>query len=494
MTTITAPRPVVTRPGGSVSTVVACVVVPALSLALALVDPRLRHWFLVPVTVCGVLIGIDVVDWLRRRRDVLDPRAVIGLLGLHFFYLAPILHVLLDYWMREADPVSGWPTALGAMATLNAAGLALYRVVVSVGAGRPRRERAGELKLRVFYQVGILAAGIGVAAFAGELVMFGGWEGFLTTMAGDREALAGWGWMLIVAESFPLLAFAVVTVRWRRTLARRPVVVLLLWLSFALAQFVVSGVRGSRNNTVWPVLVGLLLIHYLVLRVSRRTLVAFALGFVVFMYAYGLYKGAGAQVLDIARGDRTVAEVSDRTGRDVPTMLLGDLGRADVQALVLDRIRAGQAAPALGSTYLSAPAFAIPQWLLPHPPAGKVEVGTDAIYGSGAYDAGLRSSRVYGITGEAVLNFGLLGGLLSFAVFGLVVRFAGRYCASAWSATSLVPKLLAPSVTVIAISALSWDADNLTWFVLKHVLPLAAVLLLSVARRPDRTDRKEPIP
>ncbi|MDQ7905747.1 hypothetical protein RB614_14605 [Phytohabitans sp. ZYX-F-186] len=466
------------------SAALSATVVPAASLVLAVVDPRLGHWFLVPVTVCGVLVGVDVVDWLRRRRDVLDPQALVGLLGLHFFYLAPILHVLCDYWMRESFPAGDWRDALGAMALLNAAGLAVYRAVLAV---RPRRgTRAMLLRQGTFYAAGLAAVAVGVGAFAVEVALLGGWQGFVSTMTGNRADLEGLGWVLIVAESFPLVAFALVTFRWREVLARHPALVPLLLLVFAAAQFVVSGARGSRNNTVWPVLAGLILVHYLVRQVRRRTLVGFALVFVTFMYAYGLYKGAGTQVLDIARGQRTVAEISDRTGRDLPTMLLGDLARADVQALVLERIRTGQAAPAMGATYLTAPAFAVPQWLAPDPPPGKVEAGTDAIFGSGAYEAGLRSSRVYGITGEAVLNFGPLGGLLSFALFGLVVRAARRFCTAARSSPDLARRLLAPSVTVIAISALSWDADNLVWFCLKHVMPLAAVVLVAVGGGRER--------
>src|ERR1700741_1942146 len=54
------------------------------------------HWFLLPVLFCGVLIGCDAADWFRGRLNLFDPAGIIGLLGLHFFFLAPLLHVILE--------------------------------------------------------------------------------------------------------------------------------------------------------------------------------------------------------------------------------------------------------------------------------------------------------------------------------------------------------------------------------------------------------------
>src|ERR1700723_1762590 len=32
------------------------------------------HWFVIPAMVCGVLIGVDVIRWLRGRLDFFDPK------------------------------------------------------------------------------------------------------------------------------------------------------------------------------------------------------------------------------------------------------------------------------------------------------------------------------------------------------------------------------------------------------------------------------------
>jgi hypothetical protein len=86
------------------------------------------HWFVLPVLCCGILISKEAVDWIRGRQDLFDPVGIIGLLGFHFFFLAPLLHVHLDYWLEYVvlpPDMRGW---LGKMAMINVIGLLLYRV------------------------------------------------------------------------------------------------------------------------------------------------------------------------------------------------------------------------------------------------------------------------------------------------------------------------------------------------------------------------------
>ena len=90
---------------------------------------QVRHWFVVPVWLCGVVIGTDAVNWFRRRMDVYDPCGLIGLLGFYFFFLAPLLHPYLDWWMLYVTPPQEWRDWLGWMALINFVGLFVYRAV-----------------------------------------------------------------------------------------------------------------------------------------------------------------------------------------------------------------------------------------------------------------------------------------------------------------------------------------------------------------------------
>ena len=104
---------------------------------------QLLHWFVIPVLFCGILIVIDAVDWFRGQLDIFDPVGIIGLIGFHFFFLAPLIHVYWDYWMRLVIPPPNWRDWLGGMAFLNFLGLLAYRVSrnVSVGSEQERLRR-----------------------------------------------------------------------------------------------------------------------------------------------------------------------------------------------------------------------------------------------------------------------------------------------------------------------------------------------------------------
>ncbi|MEV1289622.1 hypothetical protein [Micromonospora sp. NPDC049679] len=457
----------------------------AASAVLALIDPRLRHWSIVPVTICGVLMGVDVIGWVRRRYDIFDPQALLALFGFHFFYLAPVLHVMLQYWARDVAPPPDWQEALGAMACVNAVGLCIYRLLLlSRTAPRVPRGPALTVNTRIFVRFGLWLSAVAVCAFGALVMLLDGPAEYLMVVTQDRSQLAGLGWLIVIAESFPLLLFTVVVVRWRERLAAQPAAVYLLLLGLIVMQFAAGGLRGSRSDTVWPVLLGLILVHLLVFTVSRRALLVCGLVAGVFMYLGGLYKAVGTEVIDIARGARDVGQVSTQTGRDVPNLLLGDLGRADVQALVLYRQRQGQAEPGYGITYVGDLSFLVPRAMLPERPRNKTAVGTDMLYGTGAFDNGRRSSRVFGLAGEAILNFGPLGGVVSFLFLGLVVRFARRHYERARRSPHLPRKLLAPGLCVGLLLFLGSDLDNVAWFTLKQVVPAAIVLCAALTRVP----------
>jgi hypothetical protein len=313
-------------------------------------------------------------------------------------------------------------------------------------------------------------------------------------MTRDRDALVGMGWMLIIAESFPLTVFMLVVVHWRRELAGRPGLLAALLVGLALVQFLVAGLRGSRSSTVWPVLLGLIMVHLIVTRIPRKTLVACGAVFVVFMYVYGFYKDAGVEVIDLARGSRTVQEISSETGRDLPGIVLGDLGRADIQALVLDRLNRGYGEPAYGLTYVAAGTLLVPHAVLPvvDRPLGKVYYGTMVMYGPGVYDSesGRWSSRVYGLSGEAMLNFGPIGAVASFLPLGLLMRRARRTYLRARQRPGLTAKLLTPALGIATVLLLSSDLDNIVFFLVQRFMPVAVVVFLALAPHP----RSQPSP
>jgi hypothetical protein len=166
-------------------------------------------------------------------------------------------------------------------------------------------------------------------------------------------------------------------------------------------------------------------------------------------------------------------------------VLLADLARADVQAFLAYRLleTPGVYTPAWGRSYLGDASILVPSRLWPDRPPPKVRYGTDALYGDGSYVTGQQvASRVYGISGEAMLNVGVAGGVAAYAVLGLLVRLVRAFGARL---TRGDPRLLLyPLLVCLCCVTLVGDLDNVLFFLVKFgLVPFAVVGLSSMRER-----------
>lgn len=492
---LTRPSPIVVWKQGdeAASWVISTFLMVAVSATAGLLVDPLWHWLLLPVTVSGILIGVDAVSWVRKRLDLFSPQALVGIFGVHFFYIAPVLSVAWGFWPKYVPPAQDWRASVGVLASVNVLGLLLYRLVLTRRRGEPPRRRQLVVDERTFHTFAQLAVLVSLSMFVVVVLRLGGPSGYLERANAETEALAGMGYLFLLAEAWPLMLFAMLVLKHRKHLRDHRLQLALLILIFVGVQFVVGGLRGSRSNTVWPTLIAIGMVHLLVVRIRRRTLVAGALVMVGFMWLYGFYKAVGTESFNILTGQASVTTLSDQTGRNFQFLLLEDFGRVGTQALVVDRIEHGTEL-AKGETYLGDATLLVPSWLVPEPPRGKVEVGSDALYGMGSFDGGVRSTRIYGLTGEAMLNGGVLAGALVMGLFGFYVRFANSLYHRARSAGTLdrglvgAAHFMAPAIGISAVLVLGNDFDNLIWFFAKQILPLATVVWL--ARKPSSVSAK----
>jgi hypothetical protein len=193
------------------------------------------------------------------------------------------------------------------------------------------------------------------------------------------------------------------------------------------------------------------------------------------MYLYGFYKDFGSQAVNVASsiGAETVAV--SKGHRDFLGMLLGDLGRSDVQAILVKRSVDSALDLAWGRTYLGAVAILIPRELWPDRPPAKTKELTEAEYGKGTYSPGIFvTSHVAGLAGEAVLNVGIIGIPLIFGLFGLLVGKAEAFYRAIGQRDSRL--LLMPWVSVLTCMALASDSDNDVFSVIKFLaIPIIVV-------------------
>jgi hypothetical protein len=451
----------------------------AVALSFSCLSENCQHWFIIPVFVCGVLIGIDAIEWWRGQIDVFDPKGILGLFGLHFFFLAPLLHVYLESFMWEVDPPPDWRPWLGWMAMLNALGLVVYRFVVSRMGRRqlsasPRR-RIWKPRTKVLMTLLISAIVLGTIFQGLIYAVFGGISGYIAAYERREADFLGVSWVMMLAGRVPLLSLIAVTLygRSRRWEFSWPTVGVLLAV-FAVAQIIFGGLRGERSDIIYALFWAVGIVHYCIRPVPKKIIFA-GLGFLVaFMYVYSFYKFAGANGMrDFAESSHLRAAVEEHSHFSVAESALGDLGRADVQAFTLYRISHPDSdySYALGRTYLGALGLIVPGPLWRDRPPSKVKEGWDVLFGARAYEREFGTTafsdhpintRLFGLAGETMLNFGPLLVPLSFVVLGFAVGWIRRRIGD-WRFGDL-RILLAPFLTVICLLILTADSDNLLYY------------------------------
>jgi hypothetical protein len=461
-----------------------CVATAALCMVF---EPECRHWFIIPILFCAALISGDAIDWLTGRCGLLDPRGVLGCYGLYFFFLAPILHVLTDWWMPYITPIDDWRPWLGVTAILNCIGLLIYRMVSQRAREyRPRTHRVWILQEQRFWVLLIFISAISLVAEIYIYVKLGGVAGevdtYMQSLTTHQDPLAGMGWLLVVGESFPALMMLGLIVLLRRN--RKPPKVLALacmLMVFMGVQLMFGGFRGSRANTVWSVVWAIGALHMTVRPLSRRFIFAGGLVLVAFTYIAGFYKEAGASALDAFQGAESFSVMSQKTHRTTAGMILGDFGRADVQAYAVYRMLNFPAENRLawGQTYLGDACLMIPQALWPDRLPGKSKWTAELEYGIGAAEY-QRSSRIFGLLGEATLNFGPWLAPFSFALLALLVTRVQKWMREIDRQDCRI--MLLPFAVLLCIQVLVFDLDNLIWIVVKFAAIPTMILALSSVR------------
>lgn len=457
-----------------------CVVVVGVFL---LASPRCQHWFVLPVALGGFLMAVDAIDWIRGRLDVFDPVGIIGLLGVHFFFLAPLLQVYWGAEMTHVKPPPDWRPWLGWMAVLNVLGLLAYRLIRGKAARVRSRHRVRHWRLDRRKFGPIVASGLLISGVL-QLVVYqqhGGLMGYIAAFEA-REGFTGQGWIFMVSESFPILALMVFAVYARdRPRARSWMVLGLALLLFLCLKLLFGGLRGSRSNTVWGLFWAVGILHLWVRPVPKKVISLGVIFLIAFMYFYSFYKAAGREALKAFESSEARTELEQETHRGPERLLIGDLSRCDVQAYLLYRLSSPQSDYQLGwgRTYLGAAAILIPRQWWPDRPPGKVKEGTEALWGEGTYDPPYRvASRVYGLAGEAMLNFGPFLVPFAFLLLGGLVRFIRRVVARLGPGDSRW--LLVPLLVNLCFVVLASDSDNVLFFLIKNgVVPILIITLSS---------------
>jgi hypothetical protein len=446
-----------------------------LIIGYIIADLYLFHWFVIPIYFCGVLMSIDAIHWIRGKMDTFDPRGLVGLFGCNFFVLSPILAVYyrVDH-VGEVflDDFRPW---MGGMAILNLFGIMTYLIVERKISLKPKTikkfwseniARSSLILPLALFIIGLChiyytAKGGGISAYMAKKTY------------GDRGALAGTvglGPLFVIGRALPIMLLITITA-WFRKSGRKAGIVLvgITIFTFLVAQFLIVGFTGSRSSTMWALFWAAGIIHFFWRPIPVKLVIISMVPLLLFLYLYGFYKELGTKTFDLFTGRTSLESLEYETKRTFARVLVGDMGRSDVQAAILSIVTNPNRDYDFyyGKTYLTSAVSMIPRRIWPSKPddAGKVIAGTDMFYGKGSYQSerslyvlGKRSTHIYGLAGEAMLNFGVWGVIPAFAVWGYIVGTIRRRILN--YSPGDMRLLIVPFWVLISFFLLIQDLDN----------------------------------
>jgi hypothetical protein len=205
------------------------------------------------------------------------------------------------------------------------------------------------------------------------------------------------------------------------------------------------------------------------------------------MYAYAFTKPSTKGTASDRAVQADQQPRRERSERSVQTVILGDLGRADVQAMILRRLDAPIEPYDLrdGETYVGDVVSLVPRIFgVDKTGIGKREAGTELLYGRQIVRDGFLVGYIYGLGGEWMLNFPELTVPVAFFLFALACVLAFRFVDRL--SIDDVRRTLIPVVSVLVVIGLGSDFDNTLDAALRYGAVPFLVLLFGSRRASAR--------
>lgn len=468
----------------TVSLIIAVFLCTCIIIIFMLLSDEFFHWFIIPTYLCGILITIDAVNWMRGKINLLDPIGFIGIFGFHFFFLAPLLQV---YWDFDIPYINNnpddWRKWVGYLEILNLVGLILYistrTYFFNKIMSKNKEQKYYGIDSKKFTYVTIIFLFITFSLQTFIYIKYRGISGYIQTYTEGGEGFAGMGWLFMISESFPILLLFLIAYKNNINNKRTTYIyITFLFIALFILRLYFGGLRGSRSNTLWVLIWGAGIVHLWIKPLSRRYIYLGMIFLLLFIYVYGIYKGAHERIAEVLKGNVTISELADEHNRDMETVLLGDLARTNIQSYIIYRQIEFQNEYRLsyGRSYLGDLSILIPKSIWPNRPPSKVKEGTEIIKGTGSYTPnGYVSSRIHGLLGEFMLNFGYYFSSLTFIIFSYFVAKVRSFL-YLWNSND-IRTLLYPFLLISTFLLLVQDLDNFIFGIVKNFsIPLLIVL------------------
>lgn len=443
-------------------------------------------WFMLPISLCG-LIAITEISSLvkaRKRENGRLPLVFYFYCTIFFAtYLAPITHFAINFWLMANNSLvlpDRWEPWVLIIGILNFIGLLFFKVVYHFFLNKQHRNIKLFLPTRKnnrYFYIYLMA----VVSFFFQIFIYaklGGVSGYINTYETRTEdkGFSGFGILFIISEFFPIILIFLYYIKAQHnaTFRSSKVVFTFLFILFVACMFF-GGLRGSRSNTILTLLHACMLIHFFLRKFSIKEMVVGTVFLMTFMYIYKFYKQGGSEAVK-AYAEGTVDTQDDKYDFNMYQLLLNDFARGDIQPYLIYRYENCTYEPKYGLTYLGGVLHYFPSAVLDYKGPTKKTAATELLYGRKGESLGWFSTRIYGMLGEYILNFGYWTAFLVYVPLGIFLAFLDRWVASLQRED--VRNFMIPLLIILIIMLFSADLDNLVFFFMKRIFLVLVMIKL----------------
>lgn len=237
-----------------------------------------------------------------------------------------------------------------------------------------------------------------------------------------------------------------------------------IFLIICFLSLLLSGTRGSRVSILIQISSFLILYSVFFKKIKFKLLITIFLFAFIFNFYFSIYKYSGIEGLEnyIIYGDRTSFVEKNNSWQSV---ILHDLGRSDIQAIVYNSYLNGNFNPNYyPDSYINALTMIVPKFIYDFDKVSfsKNELGYSAQYGTEPMK-GYSSTRIYGFAAESFMNFSWIGLLIYSISFGIVLRFV----ISLANNKSVLINLFSPFLYLVPVFLLFYDFANFIFMLIK---------------------------
>lgn len=431
---------------------------------------------------CTALLFI-IFRCISKGGSIFHPAALVALIMIWSIAISPLASVVWDKYIQYAPKEIDWqPWLIYTSWIYTACTLALLIGINLSQSPRTEPLPAWGINRKNLPTICIIFMGLSLLTQAYIFLQFGGIYGYLSTWSEERGTFRGLGSTFMLAEAFPILAFiSFVLMTDRETIRKKAWLIYALLLAFFLLKLLFGGFRGSRSNTIWGIFWAAGIVHLVYFKLRLRHYLIGLAFLIAFMVTYAVYKSFGVEAFS---GQYTVADSGRFEGNPVQGILLEDFSRAGVHAYILhEYLNSENYHLKLGATYMNA-LFKVVPWIDNPFPASKNSAGAELFYGRMVDPilsyGNIRNSRVFGLYGEGLLNFGPVLPISLFLLAGFLIGKVNDFC------LRLQPEdpraLMIPFVSNACLILILSDSDNLVFFLMKNGL-FAFLLILLISTR-----------